>query len=229
LPSLKVNDIRIHYTEHGDGPTVLVLHAATAEGAAMSWLATAIAREGFNVVLPDQRGHGATPNPAPDLHMPRLVDDMLEFVYLLGRTPLHGVGYSLGGAVLLYAALRRPEFFRSLVVLGTNYRAPAPERLDTILGPLADRPPDQRAAFHPETGIVAGWDEPLAVFKAVTCPVLIICADRDEFNDPQDGLALYRTLPNAGLLVVPHTDHLGLVRHPVILEAVRAFYTRVPR
>lgn len=229
MPSLKVNDIRIHYTERGDGPTVLVLHAATAEGAAMGWLATAITHEGFNVVLPDQRGHGATPNPAPDLHIPRLVDDMLEFIYLLGRTPVHGAGYSMGGAVLLYAALRRPEFFRSLVVLGTNYRAPTPERLDKILGPLEDRQPDQQAAFHPETGIVAGWDEPLPAFRAVTCPVLIICADRDEFYDPQDGLALFKTLHHAELLVVPHTEHLGLVRHPIIFEAVREFYTHVPR
>ncbi len=229
MPVLKVNDLPVTYTERGDGPTVVALHAATATGEAMGWLAHIVMHEGFNVVTPDQRGHGATPNPAPDMHLPRLVDDLLEFVYLLGRTPVHGLGYSLGGGVLLYAARRRPELFRSLILLGSGYRASSPERLLEILGPPADRPPDVQAAFDPQTGVVVGWDRPLESFKPVTCPVLLICGDRDEFNDPEDNLALYRALPNAEILIVPHTDHLGLVRHPMIYEAIRAFYPRVPR
>ena len=54
-------------------------------------------------------------------------------------------------------------------------------------------------------------------------------ADRDEFNGPEDSLALYRTLPNAEILVVPRADHVGLVRHPLVMEALRDFYTRAPR
>ena len=229
MPVLRVNDLPIAYTERGDGPTALALHAATASGVQMGWLAQAVVHEGFNVVTPDLRGHGDTPNPAPDLHLPRLVDDMLEFVYLLGRAPVHGLGYSLGGAVALYAALRRPEMFRSLVLLGSSYHAPAPERIGRVVGPEASRPPDVRAVFDPETGVTVGWDTPLERFKAVPAPTLLICGDRDEFNDPEDNVALYRTLPNAEVLIAPHADHLGLVRHAMVFHALREFYTRVPR
>jgi pimeloyl-ACP methyl ester carboxylesterase len=219
----------MHYAERGDGPTALALHAATSEGAEMGWLAHAMQRQGFNVVAPDQRGHGQTANPASDIHLPRLVDDILEFLYLLGRTPVHGVGYSLGGAVLLYAALRRPEFFRSLALLGTSYRTPWEERLRKVLGPHDQRPPEQQMVFDPVTGASVGWTEPVEAFGRIAMPTLILCADRDEFNDVEDSLALYRAMPNAELLVVPHCDHLGLVRHPMVFQAVSDFYARVPR
>lgn len=228
MPEIKVKDIIIHYSERGDGPTALALHAATSESSEMGWVAHVIQREGFNVVTPDQRGHGRTANPAGDMHLPRLVDDLLEFLYLLGRTPVHGVGYSLGGAVMLYAALQQPEFFRSLVLLGTNYRAPSQQRLRDVLGPEEKRPQDQQQVFHAETGAVVGWDKPVDAFKSVVIPTMIITADRDEFNDVQGSVDLYHVMPKAELLVVPHCDHLGLVRHAMVYEALREFYAHVP-
>ena len=230
MPILHVNDVDMFYSERGEGQSVIAAHAATSNSVEIGWRAQAISRQWFNVVTPDLRGHGRTANPAPDLHLPRLVDDMLEFVYLLGRSPLHGAGFSLGGAVMLYAARARPDLFRSLVLLGTTYHA-RQERAEQALGagPWDAQSPVVQRVFDPQTGILGGWDAPLDSFRAITCPALIIMADRDEFNGPEDGLALFNTLPNAELLVVPHADHIGLVRHPLVMEAVRAFYERVPK
>lgn len=229
MPTIQVRDIEMTYTERGDGPTVVALHAATSNGTELGWLAHIIAHEGFNVVTPDLRGHGATPNPAPDLHLPRLADDMLEFIYLLGRTPLHAAGFSLGGAVVLNAARQRPELFRSLVLMGTSYRAPSLERLKQAVGPEEKRTAQQKAIFDRQQGAVVGWQIPPEALGAVVSPVLIIAADRDEFNDVEDSLVLYRSLPNAEVLIVPRSDHIGLVRNPLVIQAVRDFYARMPR
>jgi pimeloyl-ACP methyl ester carboxylesterase len=229
LATLKANGIPIHYTERGDGPTVVALHAATVSSVQLGWLTRAVVHEGFNVVTPDLRGHGETPNPADDLHLPRLVDDILEFLYLLGRTPVHGLGYSLGGGVILYAARRQPDLFRSLVLLGTSYCAPSPERLLKAVGPPEARGEAERRVFDPEAGVVVGWDRPLADFANVGAPTLAICGDRDEFVDPVDVLRLAQTMPNGEALIVPNTDHLGLVRHPMVFRALGDFYGRVPR
>jgi pimeloyl-ACP methyl ester carboxylesterase len=229
MPVLKVADLDIYYTERGDGPTVIALHAATVSSLELGWLIRAIVHEGYNVISPDLRGHGQTGNPDPDLHLTRLVDDLLEFVYLLGRAPVHVMGYSLGGAVALYAAQRRPDHFRSLVLLGTNYRAPSQERLLTVLGPMEDRAEIQQQVFHPETGVVVGWNLPVTAFASIPCPALIISGDRDEFADAEDNLALYRAMPRAEALVIPRTDHLGLVKHPLVFGALLDFYGRVPR
>jgi pimeloyl-ACP methyl ester carboxylesterase len=228
MPTLPVHDLDMHYIERGEGPTMLALHAATANGTMMGWLAHSFVQDGFNVVSPDLRGHGETTNPAPDLHLPRLVGDVLEFAYQLGRTPVHGVGYSLGGALLLYAALRQPDLFRSLIILGSSYRAPSPERLLKAVGPVEEREADVRRVFDPETGTVVGWDKPVEAFAEVPLPTLIISADRDEFSDLSDSFALYNVMPNADLLVVPHTDHLGLVRHPLVYQGLRDFCARIP-
>lgn len=229
MPTVRVKDLQMYYTEQGDGPPLVALHAATADSVLMGWLVTPLKELGFNVITPDLRGHGKTHNPAPDLHMPRLVDDLLEFLYQLGRTPVHGLGYSMGGGVLLYAARQRPELFRSLALLGTNYRHSSQERVTQVVGPPERREGMVRTVFDPDTGIAIGWDAPVEEFRSLVMPTLIMSADRDEFNDVEDSVALFRAMPQAELLVIPHADHLGVVRHPAVYEAIRSFYGRVPR
>jgi pimeloyl-ACP methyl ester carboxylesterase len=46
-----------------------------------------------------------------------LTDDLLQFLTTGGRTPVIGVGHSVGGIVTLRAALRDPGKFRALVLL----------------------------------------------------------------------------------------------------------------
>jgi len=217
----------MHYLERGDGPTVVALHAATVSSRELGWLVSAIVHESFNVLTPDLRGHGETDNPSGTLHLTQLVDDVLEFIYLLGRAPVHLLGYSLGGAVALYAAQHSPDLVRSLVMLGSNYRAPTQDRITALLGPEADRPVIQQQVFHPRDGVVVGWDKPVEVFKCIACPSLLILGDRDEFVEAEDNVVLYRALPNGELLVVPHTDHLGLVRHEMVFRALGHFYGQV--
>jgi pimeloyl-ACP methyl ester carboxylesterase len=227
VPTLKVNDLEMFYSEHGDGPPLVALHAATADSVLMGWLVSPLKELGFNVITPDLRGHGKTANPAADLHLPRLVDDLLEFLFRLGRTPVHGLGYSMGGGVLLYAAKKQPDLFRSLALLGTNYRHAPAERVAKVLGPPERREGLIREVFDPQHGIAVGWDAEADAFQSIAAPTLIMCADHDEFNDIEDSVKLFHAMPRSEVLVVPHADHLGLVRHPMVLEAMRDFYSRI--
>jgi 3-oxoadipate enol-lactonase/4-carboxymuconolactone decarboxylase len=232
LPSIHTNGIDQHYLQRGEegGPTAVLMHAATVQGAALAWATRAMARWGFHVYAPDVRGHGETHNPAPDIHMPRLVADHIGFLEGVGQRgglPVHGFGYSMGGGITMYAALERPEWFRSLVLMGTNYR-PAPwETIQRVVGPVAQRKPMEAMVFDKETGIHIGWGRDVDTFKRLKLPTLIIIGDRDEFIPVGDVLPLVNALPHAELLVVPNTGHLGLVNHPMVLEAMADFYARV--
>src|SRR5262249_15465316 len=155
---------------------------------------------------------------------PRLVDDLIEFLYQLGRGPVHGIGYSMGGGVLLYAAKRQPDLFKSLALLGTNYRHSEQERVIKVVGPPEKREGKIKEVFDPDTGIRVGWDARASAFSSIPLPTLIMSGDRDEFNDVDDNVALYHAMPKAQLLVVPHADHLGLVRHPMVFTALHQFY-----
>ncbi|KZE27274.1 alpha/beta fold hydrolase [Crenobacter luteus] len=55
---------------------------------------------------------------------PHLVDETLHYIEKSYPEPVIGVGHSLGGLLVLFAALKRPELFRSLVILDSPLFGP---------------------------------------------------------------------------------------------------------
>ncbi len=106
-----------HGPPPGDGvQTMFFLHGLTDAGdgwpeAVKRW------QDRFSIVSVDQRGHGGSPrfSPEDDRHPGDvMVDDAVELLEQLDR-PLV-IGHSLGGAVALCAAVRRPDLVRALVL-----------------------------------------------------------------------------------------------------------------
>ncbi len=66
----------------------------------------------------DMRGHGESGRPDPDaaLDMDRLADDLFAVMDAAGLQQAHLLGESIGGTVVLHAALRRPERVRTVTV-----------------------------------------------------------------------------------------------------------------
>lgn len=109
----------LHYTLTGaaDRPAIVFLHGFM--GSAEDWapLADPLAEDGFCCLAVDAPGHGgSTGLPAEAYTMSgatRLLADLLDGLEM--RRPAL-VGYSMGGRWALYAALRRPEQWRRLVL-----------------------------------------------------------------------------------------------------------------
>ncbi len=105
-------------TEVLDGtPTMLFLHGLTDSGegwpeAVEHW------QGGYAIVTVDQRGHGGSPRFTADQLVGHpgdvMVEDAVALLEQLDRPVV--VGHSLGGAVALAAAVRRPELVRALVL-----------------------------------------------------------------------------------------------------------------
>ncbi len=71
----------------------------------------------FRCLALDLRGHGLSGlPPGVKMEWSGIADDVLAVLGGAGLPagPLHGIGHSLGGAVMVLAAARRPEAFRSL-------------------------------------------------------------------------------------------------------------------
>ena len=119
VPSF-VTDLTLysHGRPWGEAPCLLLLHGLTDSGA--GW-ADAVRHwnGGFAVLAVDHRGHGRSPRFTSAQLAGRpgdvMVDDALD---LLGQLPEPPVvlGHSLGGAVALAAAVRRPALVRALVL-----------------------------------------------------------------------------------------------------------------
>ncbi|MQA06379.1 MAG: alpha/beta fold hydrolase [Streptosporangiales bacterium] len=112
-----VGDITVAYTEQGAGPPVVFVHGLAEDRA--SWAVQQRELTGFRTVSVDLRGHGETTVGAAGGTLAQLGGDLVGVLDAL-TGPAVCVGFSLGGTVVLRAALDRPDLVRSAIVLGTS-------------------------------------------------------------------------------------------------------------
>jgi pimeloyl-ACP methyl ester carboxylesterase len=99
---------------HVDAATILLVHATGFH--ARCWDAVVEGLEGHRVVAVDMRGHGRTENTEP-VPWDRFGEDLVEFVRALGLEGAVGVGHSMGGYCVTYAAATVPGAFSRLVLV----------------------------------------------------------------------------------------------------------------
>ena len=131
-----VNDLRMHILEAGyetpDRPMLLLLHGFPE--LAYSWrkVMLPLARAGYHVVAPDQRGYGRTTDWDADFsadigpfRMMALATDALALVRALGRSEVAAViGHDFGSPVAAWCALTRPDVFRSVALMSAPFSGP---------------------------------------------------------------------------------------------------------
>lgn len=143
-----VNGLDVHVLEAGDpnAPALLLLHGFPE--LAYSWrkVMLPLAKLGFHVIAPDQRGYGRTTGWAnaydTDLfysRMPNLVRDAYGVLRRLGHAEAaHVIGHDFGASVAGWAGLLRPDVFRTITVMSAPFNPP-PQVGET------DRPADDIA------------------------------------------------------------------------------------
>ena len=147
-----VNGLTVHMLEAGyetsGRPAVLLLHGFPE--LAYSWrkVMLPLASAGYHVIAPDQRGYGRTtgwddsydadPDPFRVLNMVR---DAVALVYALGhRSVAMVVGHDAGAPVASWAALIRPDIFRSVTIMSSPFEGPPSLPFDTANGASPPRP-----------------------------------------------------------------------------------------
>src|SRR5215471_13675886 len=135
---LAVNILEAGFEKSGR-PAVLLLHGFPE--LAYSWrkVMLPLADAGYHVIAPDQRGYGRTtgwdnsydadPDPFRILNM---VNDSIGLVYALGhRTVAMVAGHDAGAPVASWAALIRPDIFRTVTILSSPFEGPPPLPFNT--------------------------------------------------------------------------------------------------
>lgn len=147
-----VNGLTVHILEAGfesaGRPAVLLLHGFPE--LAFSWrkVMLPVASAGYHVIAPDQRGYGRTTgwddsydaDPDP-FRMLNMVRDAVGLVYALGyRSVAMVVGHDAGAPVASWAALIRPDIFRSLALMSSPFAGAPSLPFDTANGAAPPRP-----------------------------------------------------------------------------------------
>jgi len=99
----------------GDGPPLLILHGLFGAGRNWSSIAKPLSGQGWRVLTPDLRNHGASPWDAA-MDYPTMADDLRTLLDdEANGHPAVVIGHSMGGKVAMRLALEDPERVRALV------------------------------------------------------------------------------------------------------------------
>ena len=255
MPLQAMNDAALHrwtasdgvelaYHELGEGRAVILMHGLFSD-AQMNWIkfghAARIASEGFRVIMPDLRAHGASGKPHDPANYPPdiLVRDLRELIAHLGLGEFDLGGFSLGARTTIDAVShgvtprrailagtgvdvltnweRRCRFFVEAIERFDEARRGDPHWLSIQF--MRTMKIDLKAA---ELLLKALGDHPSPeeALAAFTMPTLVVCGSEDEDNGSAQELAA--ALPNARYEEIPGT-HMSSVTKPELGEKIAAF------
>lgn len=227
----------------GAGRPLILLHGLFSS-AQMNWIkfghAETVAAQGYEVLMPDLRAHGASASPHDPAAYPPdvLVRDLAALVEHLGKTDFDLGGFSLGARTVLHAVVKGAVTPRRLIVGGmglgglTNWQARAEhfialiDRFDAV---TRDDPAWLAAQFmksqrvdRTAARLLLGsfTDLPLDLLDRVAMPTLVVCGDEDDDNG--SGADLAARLPAADYVEVPGT-HMGSVTRRELGRAIAAW------
>jgi pimeloyl-ACP methyl ester carboxylesterase len=135
---LNVNGISTHYHERGKGEPVLLIHGSGPGVTAWAnWrLILPKLSENFHVFAPDIVGFGYTDRPENiEFGVETWTEHLISFIEEIGKGPVHIIGNSLGGALALHIARKRPELVGKMVLMGAaGVSFPITNGLDKVWG-----------------------------------------------------------------------------------------------
>ena len=117
----RINDIEVAFSESGrslgQGAKVVMLHGLAEDRHSFAGARQRL--QEFHAFACDLRGHGETSLGNAEGTLAQLGDDLVGFLETV-TGPAKCIGYSLGGAIVLWAAAMRPDLVLSAIVTGTS-------------------------------------------------------------------------------------------------------------
>ena len=117
-----VNGLHLYYEVHGTGRPLILLHGGLGTGAMFGPVIGQLAAAGHQVILPDLQGHGRTADIDRPIDVRLMADDVAALIRHLGLDKPDIVGYSLGGGVAFWTAVKYPELVRKAVIASAHVR-----------------------------------------------------------------------------------------------------------
>ena len=194
-----VNGINLYYETHGSGRPLILLHGGLGSGEMFGPILPALT-ERHQVITVDLQGHGRTADIDRPIDIRLMADDIAALIDHLGLEKPDLVGYSLGGGVAFFTAVKYPQKVGKLVMAAANIRRDAiPPEMLAQQAQVSSKAIDfmketpmyqlyQRVAPRPEDfgrlldkiGEYMSKDFDYSVeMRDLQVPTMIVCADAD--------------------------------------------------
>jgi len=236
-----LNGQQLYFEVHGTGEPLLLLHGFS--GSSQDWIPSLEQwGTGFQLILPDLRGHGHSGILSKPFRHEEAARDMFALLDHVGIRACKGVGISGGGNVLLHMATKQPDRIQAMVLVSATPYFPAQAR--PLMSQYADTLPEQHWEIlrrrHP------GGDEQIKAILAstksfatsyddlnFTPPLLstiqartfIIQGDRDPLYPVELSVEMAKSIPNSRLWIISNAGHGPILggRWSEFLQTASAF------
>jgi pimeloyl-ACP methyl ester carboxylesterase len=222
--TIPINGIEMYCTFSGEGEPLLLLHGGG--GVGENWkLVFKQPPDGFQLIVPDLRGHGRSTNPAGEITIRQIAVDVMALLDHLQVNRVTAIGLSLGAKTLLHIATLAPALVEAMVLVSATPYFPEPAR--AIMRQIS---PDNRTDaewqqmrqwhVHGDEQIRALWRMSAAFQNSYTdmnftppylgtivARTLIVHGDRDPLYPVGLAAELYAAIPRSYLWVVPNGGH----------------------
>ena len=246
MSDLVAGGLSVHYAATPAAPrrpAIVLLHGAGANHTV--WLGQMQAlRDRAWVVIPDLPGHGRS-TPIEGLTLEAYADALLPFLEeVLARRPespglphgLYLAGHSMGGAIVLAIALRKPEILTGIVLLGSGARlgvspkifegleadpgetqrmiarwsfadGASEEMIERTVRDLAGTPTARLLADFRACNAFDGRER----LAEIRTPALVLCGSEDKMTPPKSSLFLAEQLSRATLEIIEGAGHSAMI------------------
>ena len=206
---------------------LLLLHGAIGAPDQLFPLAEHLNRM-FKVYTPGFSGHGDCPASVSPFSIELFAADVLLFMEQNQLDKVSVFGYSMGGYVALYLAKKYPEKIDKVITLATKFHWDA-EIAEREIQKLNSQKIEQKlpvfAAALKQRHLLNDWKTVLqktaemmislgnkntlmaADYIAISVPTLLLLGDRDKMVSLDETVAVYRSLPDARMGVLPGMPH----------------------
>lgn len=248
MPEVRANGLDIHYSVDGEGPPLLLLHAATSS-ATEDWAAQRpVLRQHYTLYMPDARGHGGTRwDTGQGWSSILLVDDALAFADALELEQFHVAGLSMGAGTALRLACSEPGRVRTAVIAATGVET---EPRSSVARKLMDPESIERddptwaaslARRHDPIQGRDAWKRLMAAvrediisqpmptpeeLRSARLPILLAYGDRDPWVPLEQAVKLRRQLPDARLFVSPGVGHVVIAQKAALFNQAMLQFLR---
>lgn len=196
-----MSTVALHYEREGSGYPLLLLHGGGLSSASHRALRTELARY-FEVIAPDSRGHGKSPDTPEPMTYRAMALDVVSLLDHLKIPTAHVLGFSDGAVIGLELAIHHPSRVGRLIALGGNYHPSG----------LTEKTREEMRSYE-NAKLKEMWlNEPnyaLEQLSTIRAPTLIAAGDRDAV-ELEHFTAMYRAIPGAELAIIPGATHFVL-------------------
>jgi pimeloyl-ACP methyl ester carboxylesterase len=186
------------------------------------------ALKGYQLIIPDLRGHGRSTNPGAVFTFQQFAQDMFALLDYLGVKQYRAIGMSLGAEILLHMATKWPQRIEDMVLISATPYFPEQTRALMRQRTIASRDESEwqqmrawhvhgdqqiKALFEMEHNFKDCYQDlnfTPAVLSTISARTLVVHGDRDPLFPVELALQLYQSIPHSYLWIVPNGGHIPI-------------------